>query len=378
MKGFRQERCWIETTSSSSERHLDGELTPAEEGRLKSLLAGSGEARTLVAALRSLDEGDREAAIPPADAVPQIMARVRQLPRPQQAGLLSRVRTNAARAMAALMETSGLATGTGSRMEDVMSSRAKIVFGISAAAVVLLIGVYMMGFYPPVDEGAATIGAAKRYQAPQIAAKDVSRRRHRGAGVHAERDVRPPPEGPERAEGCWRTPRCRRCSANAQIARGARRSRSSPRRCRQIASDATLAQIFADAELSAALGKADVAAALADAEMQAALADDAVEAALGDADIRAAFSRRAARRRLCRRKPDGGASRSRHVQTALEVAGVPRRPRARRMSFARQVQRDAELKAAIARTPTCRRRSARRAFEAALADADMQAALAQP
>ena len=101
------------------------------------------------------------------------MARVRQLPRPQQAGLLSRVRTNAARAVAALMETSGLATGTGSRMEDVMSSRAKIVFGISAAAVALLIGVYMMGFYPPVDEGAATIGAAKRYQAPQMAAKDV-------------------------------------------------------------------------------------------------------------------------------------------------------------------------------------------------------------
>ena len=71
------------------ERHLDGELTPAEEGRLKSLLAGSGEARTLVAALKSLDEGDREAANPPADAVPQIMARVRELPRPQQAGLLS-------------------------------------------------------------------------------------------------------------------------------------------------------------------------------------------------------------------------------------------------------------------------------------------------
>ena len=279
------------------ERHLDGELTPAEEGRLKSLLAGSGEARTLVAALRSLDEGDREAAIPPADAVPQIMARVRELPRPQQAGLLSRVRTNAARAMAALMETSGLATGTGSHMEDVMSSRAKIVFGISAAAVALLIGVYMMGFYPPVDEGAATIGAAKRYQAPQMAASDVKL-----GDQQAQKFMQS-----DTFDRILKDPNARKLLANAKFQEFFSDPQISPAlkhsefgaALKQIATDANLKQIFGDAEMAQAIGNDDIAAALVDVEMLGALKDERVEAALGNQSIRDAFADPATRHGVC-------------------------------------------------------------------------------
>ena len=157
------------------QRHLDGDLTPAEANRLETLLANNSEARSMASALKAMTDGLEAGAMikPHDDAVAAIMAKVQTLPQPRRHGFIPTLRANVARAAAALKEMSGLATGAGSRMEDVMSSRAKIVMSISAAAIAVLIGVYMMGYYPPVDEGAATIGAAKRYQAPQIAAKDV-------------------------------------------------------------------------------------------------------------------------------------------------------------------------------------------------------------
>ena len=183
------------------QQHFDGELTPAEQRRLEALLAANDEARMLMTALTSMTDGlERGETIePPADAVAQIMARVQKLPHPRRTGFVSSLRATAARTAAALRGMAGLATGTGSRMEDVMSSRAKIVFGISAAAVVVLIGVYMMGYYPPVEDGAATIGAAKRVPGAADGRQRRQAWRPAGAEVHAERHVRSDPEGPARA-----------------------------------------------------------------------------------------------------------------------------------------------------------------------------------
>ena len=50
----------------------------------------------------------------------------------------------------------------------------KIVWGLAAAAVFVIVAMRLAG-YPPVKEGTeATIGTAQRYQAPQIEAKDVA------------------------------------------------------------------------------------------------------------------------------------------------------------------------------------------------------------
>jgi hypothetical protein len=49
----------------------------------------------------------------------------------------------------------------------------KVLWSVAAVAAVALVALRMAG-YPPVEEGTeATIGAAQRYQAPQIAAADV-------------------------------------------------------------------------------------------------------------------------------------------------------------------------------------------------------------
>ena len=56
-----------------------------------------------------------------------------------------------------------------------MSTKSKIVWGVSSTAAIVLIGLWVAGLIPPAhDGGEATIGAAKRYQAPQIAGQDVA------------------------------------------------------------------------------------------------------------------------------------------------------------------------------------------------------------
>ncbi len=55
----------------------------------------------------------------------------------------------------------------------IMSTSKKVLLGVAAVAVIA-IGYFAIKGYPPIGDGAAgTVGAAKRYQSEQIAAKDV-------------------------------------------------------------------------------------------------------------------------------------------------------------------------------------------------------------
>lgn len=63
-------------------------------------------------------------------------------------------------------------TRRGSRMAKGTTAK-RVLWSVAAAAAVALVALRVAG-YPPVEEGTeATIGAAQRYQAPQIAAADV-------------------------------------------------------------------------------------------------------------------------------------------------------------------------------------------------------------
>ncbi len=161
------------------QRHHDGELTPGEVQRVEALLAEDPEARATVAALKALaagletlDETNEQQADIPAGAVHEIMARVQALPRPAGPTLGTRLRLGAGRIFE---HVTTAVSGSRSRVEEAMSTRSKIVWGISSTAAVVLIGLWAAGLIPPAqDGGEATIGAAKRYQATQIAGKDVA------------------------------------------------------------------------------------------------------------------------------------------------------------------------------------------------------------
>ena len=71
----------------------------------------------------------------------------------------------------------------------------KVMIGLAAAAA-MLIAVFAMTGWPPVDLGTqGTVGAAKRYQAQQMSAADVKLGDCLGAAVPAERRRGPADEG---------------------------------------------------------------------------------------------------------------------------------------------------------------------------------------
>jgi hypothetical protein len=272
------------------QRHVGGELTPAETVRFEALLARSPEARRTASDLAALTNGLEQGDMiePPAEAVAEIMSRVSGLPRPRrQQGLWAALRALPARASVAFKEMSGLAAGTDSRMEDAMSRRAKLVFGLSAAAVVVLIGVYLVG-YPPVEEGAATIGAAKRYQAQQMAASDV-KLGDQAAQKFMQSDT---------FDRILRDPHARKLLGDGKFQEFFSDPNVSPAfkhsefgaALQHIATDANLVKVFGDPEMAQAIGNDDIAAALVDHDMVTALKDESLEVALKNAEIRDAFA----------------------------------------------------------------------------------------
>lgn len=150
------------------QRYVDGDLAPADVTRAEALLSRDADARAAAASLRALAAMVAGTAEPPDGAVDEIMARIEAMA-PPRPGWLSRVRRVVAHGAGASQP------GRESRVEDVMSSRSSIVWGISTAAVIVLAGLWIGGVLPPAPEGAdATIGAAKRYQAAQMSSKDVA------------------------------------------------------------------------------------------------------------------------------------------------------------------------------------------------------------
>ena len=127
---------------------LDNTLTPEERDRLSRLMTESPEARARAAQLGQLNDlldvlGPAEA---PVGLVHDVLAQISNQP----------------------VSIRVLAQRRGTPVNK------KILFGLAAAAAVVL-AVITYSTNPPATEGTeATIGAAQRAQAPQIAAKDVA------------------------------------------------------------------------------------------------------------------------------------------------------------------------------------------------------------
>ena len=132
---------------------VDGTLTPEERDALRQLLASNADARERAGELGRLNA--LLASLGPAEAPPHLVADV-----------LARVRPHSA-APQPVKQFVRLVPKRGEIVNK------KLIFGLAAAAAVIL-AVITYTSYPPATEGTeATIGAAQRAQTPQIASKDV-------------------------------------------------------------------------------------------------------------------------------------------------------------------------------------------------------------
>ena len=132
---------------------IDNTLTLEERDTLRRLIAEDEDVRNRVADLNNLNE--LLASLGPADAprhlVSHVLARISHPAAPQPVSIFNR-------------------RSTPKRGETVNK---RMIFGLAAAAAVVL-AVITYTSYPPATEGTeATIGAAQRAQTPQIASKDV-------------------------------------------------------------------------------------------------------------------------------------------------------------------------------------------------------------
>jgi hypothetical protein len=146
---------------------LDGSLTPEEDNALRELLARDAAARERAGELGRLNA--LLASLGRVDAPPQLVAEV-----------LAQVSTHPAAAQPARPLDFAVRephreghVGRRSIPKRGVTVNKNVIFGLAAAAVVI-VAVMTYTNYPPATEGTeATIGAAQRAQAPQIAAKDV-------------------------------------------------------------------------------------------------------------------------------------------------------------------------------------------------------------
>lgn len=142
---------------------IDGTLTPEEHNALQQLLARDAAARERAGELARLNA--LLASLGPVEAPPALVADV-----------LARVSPSAAAPQPLRKVVSSLP-----KRGAIVNK--KLIFGLAAAAAVIL-AVITYTSYPPATEGTeATIGAAQRAQTPQIASKDV------GLGDTSAQDV---------------------------------------------------------------------------------------------------------------------------------------------------------------------------------------------
>ena len=178
----------------------------------------------------------------------------------------------------------------------------KVMWGLAAVATITL-GVFLLKGFPPVGGGTeGTIGAAKKYQAQQLADKDVVLGR-RGPGIPSKRYVRPPDQGSERAQPD------RDAQMHAALQNKDFRSAIANAEVRAALSNADFRNAYSRAELRQALASAELRNAF-DAELKAALAQgmraSAAEASLrqatGDVALRNAGRRCGAPERSTKRR----------------------------------------------------------------------------
>ena len=143
---------------------LDGTLEPADREAAERLVQTNGDARRRSAELSELARllDGLGGAEPPVDFSAQVMQAV------------SEVHVHAE--INRTLETSGRRFSIGERLSQLMDGGfgmgKKLMWGLVATAALALVVMKFMG-YPPIDGAQGTIGAAKRYQADQIAPSDV-------------------------------------------------------------------------------------------------------------------------------------------------------------------------------------------------------------
>ena len=132
---------------------VDNTLTLEERDTLRRLIEEDADVRNRVADLNNLNE--LLASLGPADAPPDlvnhVLARISHPAAPQRVSLFNR-------------------RSTPRRGETVNK---KMIFGLAAAAAVVLAVITYTSYTPATEGTEATIGAAQRAQTPQIASKDV-------------------------------------------------------------------------------------------------------------------------------------------------------------------------------------------------------------
>jgi hypothetical protein len=284
---------------------VDGTLTPEERDALRQLLAHDAAARERVGELGRLNAllaslGPAEA---PAALVDDVVARIAPHPAARQPIVPFSVRRS--------IPKRGVTVNK------------KLIFGLAAAAVVIL-AVVTYTSYPPSTEGTeATIGAAQRAQTPQIASKDV------GLGdtsaqdvlqsdtwdaIMKDEDLRTTLQDPEvrrmLEDADLRTAlenqEVRRGLLDPELARQLKANLSSRRaisaaEAKKIDSPAARAALMNDS-FARVLARTNLAEALMRAEVRRAFASDAMARALRDAKFEAALKNERFARALARQQ----------------------------------------------------------------------------
>ena len=225
---------------------LDGTLEPAEREAAERLVQTNGDARRRSAELSELARllDGLGGAEPPVDFSAQVMQAVSEV----------HVHAEINRTL-----ESGLRLSLGERLSQLMDGGfgmgKKLMWGLVATAALALVVMKFMG-YPPIDGAQGTVGAAKRYQADQIAPSDV--KVDDSAQAFVQSDV---------FDQLMKDPDARQMLASPSF-RGA----------------------LASPEFRGALASADFKAALASPEFRSALASPAFRGALASADFKAALA----------------------------------------------------------------------------------------
>jgi hypothetical protein len=251
---------------------LDGSLSPEDRQTLDQLMASDPSVRARAAEL---------------DQLAALLQSVRQVDAPPTfaADVLARIRASNDR----VIEFS-----RGSKTVGRSTMNKKIIWGLAAAAVLVLA---VVGYVanPSVNQGTeATIGTAQRYQAPQIEAKDVAvgdtsaqavMQKETWDAVVKDETLRTLLQDASfRAK--LQDADLRRAFADADLMRALRSSSFA-----KALADPELSRKLNDAELMRKLADADLLTALRNPALAKALADGNFRAHLADANVMAALSR---------------------------------------------------------------------------------------
>jgi hypothetical protein len=354
------------------QHELDGELAVGEGEELAAWLGGQPEARLeaerVRAAVRLL--GAVEAEEPPAWLLARVMREVRDRPRP--AHWWSRWTSAIGHQLSGLTAVIGAAmpyqegARTSIREGGAMSSRKWLLAAVSLVALGA-IGYFAVKGWPPVDKGSqATVGAAERYQKPQIKEGDVGVTESE-VQAFMQSDVFDKLIKDKAAVAALANPAMQAALANANVAAALKNPA-----VQAALAKADIAAALANPAMQAAFAKADIAAALANPAMQAAfakadiaaaLAHPAMQAALREGGIPAALANPAVQAALANPA----------VQASLAKANVA-------AALAHPAMQAALAKADIAAAlgrPAMQAALAQRELAAALRNPAMQAALAK-